>query len=478
MNDYLRKSASAFAKPVPVITAGILSLLTIVSFLGIHAQTSCNTYYQCASIQEVSPHKITGPITYWFDSYQIVGFSFLTEEQAVNFRERVKAAATDWSTRTGIVFTEVSSGGNVRIRVSGASLYTANNGVVDNDQNFPGKMVMTFSVEWPLWTDAGKDRLASHEWGHIIGFRDVADTGCAGVETIMRQFNSDPVESEAQLRGTQPLPAPGRPNACDACAAKDKQAGVALGTSCATPSPSPSPSPTPQTQEECESINWFWNPFADSCQQDAPPTCDLLPEICENGIWSFQWCGCIPYNTPIIIDVAGNGFNLTNSEGGTTFDLDTRGGNERIAWTNAASDDAWLVLDRNGNGTIDDGTELFGDATPQPDPPVDEKKNGFRALAEFDRKSNGGNDNGQIEGGDSIFPSLRLWRDTNHDGLSEPSELHTLASQNVAALDLDYKYSKKTDDHGNQFSFRARVKNAQGQQLGRWAWDVYLVRSL
>ena len=122
MNDCLRKSISALTKPIPVITIGVLSLLTIVSFLGTRAQTSCTTYYQCAAIQEVSAHKITGPITYWFDNSQIVGVSFLTEEQAVNFRERVKAAATDWSTRTGIVFTEVSSGGSVRIRVSGASL--------------------------------------------------------------------------------------------------------------------------------------------------------------------------------------------------------------------------------------------------------------------------------------------------------------------------------------------------------------------
>lgn len=93
MNDYVRESTSALAKPVPVITIGILSLLTIVNFLGTHAQTSCTTYYQCASIQDVSAHKITGPITYWFDNSQIVRFSFLTEEQAVNFRERVRVTS-------------------------------------------------------------------------------------------------------------------------------------------------------------------------------------------------------------------------------------------------------------------------------------------------------------------------------------------------------------------------------------------------
>ena len=68
------------------------------------------------------------------------------------------------------------------------------------------------------------------------------------------------------------------------------------------------------------------------------------------------------------------------------------------------------MLDRNGNGTIDDGTELFGDVTAQPDPPAGEKKNGFRALAEYDMTSNGGNGNGQIDSGDSVFASLRLWQ--------------------------------------------------------------------
>lgn len=234
----------------------------------------------------------------------------------------------------------------------------------------------------------------------------------------------------------------------------------------------------PQSQQECEAQSWFWNPFTDSCQQDPPPPCDLIPEVCENGQWSLEWCGCVPYNTPILIDVSGNGFNLTSGTNGVNFNLNKIGGAEKLAWTNSNSDDAWLVLDRNGNGIIDNGSELFGDVAPQPQPSPGERRNGFRALAEYDKPSNGGNADGQIDNRDAVFAGLRLWQDMNHNGVSEPNELHSLPALNVAALDLAYKPSKRTDINGNQFGYRSKVKNAQGQQLGRWAWDVYLVRDL
>ena len=233
-------------------------------------------------------------------------------------------------------------------------------------------------------------------------------------------------------------------------------------------------------EEECEQeFGWFFNPIEEYCQSDPPPPCNLLPpESCPQGPWDPEWCGCVIQTTPILVDVAGNGFDLTDSANGVTFNLNNIGGREKIAWTRAGSDDAWLALDRNGNGTIDDGTELFGDVTLQPDPLTGEKKNGFRALAEYDKTSNGGNANGQIDVGDSVFSSLRLWQDSNHDGLTGASELLTLQSQDLATIDLDYKDSKKTDNHGNEFSFRAKVKNSEGQHQGRWAWDVYLLRSL
>lgn len=163
---------------------------------------------------------------------------------------------------------------------------------------------------------------------------------------------------------------------------------------------------------------------------------------------------------------------MTTGNNGVNFDLNRDGFKEKIAWTSANFDDGWLCLDRNNNGQIDDGNELFGNYTTQPN---SDNPNGFLALAEYDKPEKGGNSDGVIDNKDDVFNSLKVWQDSNHNGTSEPGELRPLQSAKIHGLSLYYQQYGERDVNGNELKYRGKIFSQGNKDLGLWAYDVFLV---
>jgi len=159
---------------------------------------------------------------------------------------------------------------------------------------------------------------------------------------------------------------------------------------------------------------------------------------------------------PILLDLALNGFHLSGPDPAVSFDIDADGTPDHIAWTQAGGDDAFLCWDRNHNGAIDDGRELFGYATPLLSGRL--AKVGYRALAELDGPELGGNQDGKVDAHDAMFGELCAWIDTNRDGMSQADEIHSLAEVDVAALWYDYRPTRVWDSYGNLFRYVSSVE--------------------
>lgn len=193
---------------------------------------------------------------------------------------------------------------------------------------------------------------------------------------------------------------------------------------------------------------------------------------CHGGSWGCEGSVCGPCTySPLLINLSSNTANdrLTSPAMGVMFDLNADGTPEKVAWTSLDSAVAFLALDRNGNGVVDDGTELFGTATRKRD--GTRAKNGFDALAEFDL-----NGDGRIDELDAVYSQLRLWIDANHDGYSESGELTRLREGHVSRVFLDYEESRRRDQFGNRYRFEGKATISQKQAVvERRVFDIYLM---
>jgi hypothetical protein len=199
--------------------------------------------------------------------------------------------------------------------------------------------------------------------------------------------------------------------------------------------------------------------------------CAPGPHTCPaNYLWNTSTCSCVKVS-PIVLDISGKGFSLTDAKNGVLFDPGI-GRQVQMAWTAQGSDNAFLALPGK-DGVVNNGKELFGNLTQQP---ASNDPNGFAALAVYDDPKNGGNGDGVIDAKDAIFSSLRLWIDANHDGISQKNEMHTLPSLGVNSLSLKYKETPKTDQYGNEFRFKGHVNPDDPHgQVDRVAYDVFFV---
>jgi hypothetical protein len=221
--------------------------------------------------------------------------------------------------------------------------------------------------------------------------------------------------------------------------------------------------------DDCDVADQKWETTDETQPPSSDPYCD-----------AYCWTGCVNSTCPtgnpwcpILVDMENDGIRLTGLSDPVWFDIDADGDPDLMSWTDRS--EGILALDRNGNGAIDHGGELFGNATRLAS--GYRASNGYEALAEFDSWLAGGNGDGVIDTADAIFGVLWLWTDRDHDGISQPEELSTLDQAGLRRIGLDYRSSRRLDRHGNEFRFLGRAWKAgrSGGLRPLLTWDVFFV---
>jgi hypothetical protein len=166
--------------------------------------------------------------------------------------------------------------------------------------------------------------------------------------------------------------------------------------------------------------------------------------------------------SPLILDLNNDGIqtsSLANSN--IYFDFDANGHAQRTGWVD--KNDGLLVLDKNHNGIIDNGNELFGNNTQLANGQT--ATDGFTALADIDS-----NHDGKIDSLDAQFNNLRIWQDANSNGITDAGELLTLTQAGIKSLNVNYNNTASnnngnTDQQQGQFT---KTDGTTGQMNDIW----------
>jgi serine-aspartate repeat-containing protein C/D/E len=162
----------------------------------------------------------------------------------------------------------------------------------------------------------------------------------------------------------------------------------------------------------------------------------------------------INYISPIALDLNGDGVQTVSVDAGVKFDILNSGTAVQTGWI--SGEDGFLAIDRNGNGSIDDRSELFGGAVGE----------GFGTLATFDS-----NKDGVVDATDEFFTSLGVWRDANVDGVTDAGEFTSLADAGIAKLNTAYSSNFSTDAQGNILGEKSTAITSNGNSID--TVDVY-----
>ena len=196
----------------------------------------------------------------------------------------------------------------------------------------------------------------------------------------------------------------------------------------------------------------LWNDFSNDWENAALNfTRDLSTSI--NDLWNRarSWFR----RDPLALDLDGDGLETVGATGTSVvlFDHDGDGIKTGTGWVKA--DDGLLVLDRNANGSIDNGSELFGIDTVLSN--GQKAANGFAALADLDA-----NHDGVFNASDTAYTQVRLWQDLNQDGLSQATELKTLAALGITGINLNATAANQALAGGNVLDLKATFTRSDG----------------